>query len=53
VGVRLGLSLSGKNSLRMFKTKVLRKVFGPKREAGKNCIMRSFIICTLHQMLLG
>jgi len=23
------------------------------REAGENCIMRGFMTCTLHQMLLG
>jgi hypothetical protein len=23
------------------------------REAGEDCIMRSFITCTLHQILLG
>jgi hypothetical protein len=32
---------------------VLRGIFGPKREerAGEDYIMRSFITCTLHQIL--
>jgi hypothetical protein len=34
--------------------KVLRRIFGPKREgfqrSGENYIMRSLMICTLHQM---
>jgi hypothetical protein len=37
-----------------YKLRVLRRIFGPKgmelREDGENCIMRSFIICTLHQV---
>jgi hypothetical protein len=40
----------------LFKERVLR-IFGPKREevveAGGDYIMRSFITCTLHQILLG
>jgi hypothetical protein len=36
---------------------VLGRIFGPKRkkwqEAGEDCMMRSFIICTLRQVLLG
>jgi hypothetical protein len=33
---------------------VLRVIFEPKEEvAGECCIMRSFVTCTLHQMLLG
>jgi hypothetical protein len=43
--------------LRVFENGVLRRVFGLKREevAGgwRNCIMRSFITCMLHQILLG
>jgi hypothetical protein len=34
----------------------LRGIFGPKRDevtGGGNCIMRGFINCTLHQILLG
>ena len=41
--------------LRVFRNKVLRKIFGPKGEevtgAGEKCIMRSFIPCTLHHMV--
>jgi hypothetical protein len=39
----------------VFENRVLRRIFGPKREemAGENCIMRSFITCTLHHILLG
>jgi hypothetical protein len=36
---------------------VLRRILGPKKEEVtgqcKNCIMRSFIICTLYQIQLG
>jgi hypothetical protein len=36
---------------------MLRRIFGPKRGKeqmdGENYIMRSFIICTLHGILLG
>jgi hypothetical protein len=39
--------------------RMVRKIFGPKsekvagRETGEDYVMRSFIICTLHQILLG
>jgi hypothetical protein len=43
--------------LRVFKSRVLRMVFGPKRDevkrGGKDHIMRSFEICAAHQILLG
>jgi hypothetical protein len=43
--------------LRAFQKRVLRRIFGPKREemaeAGEDCIIRSFITCTPHQVLLG
>jgi hypothetical protein len=29
--------------LRVFGNRVLRRIFGPKREAGEDCTMRSFI----------
>jgi hypothetical protein len=34
--------------LRVFENRVLRRIFGPKRDdvTGGNCIMRSFITCT-------
>jgi hypothetical protein len=40
----------------MFKNRVPRRIFGPKREevaGGEDYIMRSFINSTLHQILLG
>jgi hypothetical protein len=46
--------------LRMSENRVLRRIFGPKWgegrswwEAGEGCIMRSFMICTVHQILPG
>jgi hypothetical protein len=40
----------------MFKNRVLRRIFGPKRGevtgVGENCILRSFITCTLLQVYL-
>jgi hypothetical protein len=49
--VKLDLS----HRLRVFENMMLRKIFGPKREEemGENCIMRSFMICTPDQILLG
>jgi hypothetical protein len=44
------------DSLRVFENRVLRSMFGPKREemAGgwRSCIMRHFIMCTLCHVLL-
>jgi len=40
----------------VFENRVLRRIFGPKRkwqEVGEDCIMRSFMTCTLQQILLG
>jgi hypothetical protein len=40
----------------VFEGRVLRKIFGTKREeltARENCRMKRFIICNLHQILLG
>jgi hypothetical protein len=38
----------------MFENRVLRRIFAPKRdevqEVGENCVMRSFITCTLLQV---
>jgi hypothetical protein len=43
--------------LRVFENRVLRRIFGPKRDEvtgnGKNYIMRSLMICTAHQILFG
>jgi hypothetical protein len=39
------------NRLRVFENRVLRRIFGPKREEG--CVMRSSVTCTFHRILLG
>jgi hypothetical protein len=43
--------------LRVFENRVLRKIFGPKRVEGAGgwgrCVTRSFVTCTLNQILLG
>jgi hypothetical protein len=49
------LTLREKHRLRMFENRVLRRIFGRKgkwQEAGEDCIMRSLINYTLHQILL-
>jgi hypothetical protein len=40
------LMLREKHRLRMSENRVLRRICGPKRDGGENCIMRSSIICT-------
>jgi hypothetical protein len=39
----------------VFENRVLRRISGPMKEevAGEECIIRSFITCTLHHILLG
>jgi len=41
----------------MFENRVLRRIFGPKREVGggwrEDRITRRFVTCMLHQLLLG
>jgi hypothetical protein len=48
------LTLREEHRLRVFEKKVLRRIFGPKRdevtERWRNCITRSFMICTLRQV---
>lgn len=44
------LTLKDEHRPRMFGNKMLRKVFRPKR-SERNCIMRGFMICTLHDVL--
>jgi hypothetical protein len=50
--VKLGL-LTLREELRVFENRVLRRIFGPKRDEATgdwgNCIMRSFITCTPRQ----
>jgi hypothetical protein len=52
------LILREKRRLRVFENRVLRRIFGPKRdevtrEWKKNYIMRSLMICTPHPVLFG
>jgi hypothetical protein len=50
--VKFGFSPLRKINVR----RALRRILGPKRgeqeKVGENCVMRSFIICTLHHILL-
>jgi hypothetical protein len=48
----LSLTLREEHRLRVSENRVLRRIFGPKRNegVGKNCIMRSFITYTLLQV---
>jgi hypothetical protein len=50
----LSLALREEFRLRVFKNRVLRRVFGSERDevtrGGENCITRSFMICTLLQV---
>jgi hypothetical protein len=52
----LSLTLREENRLRVFENRVLRRIFGPKKdevtEVGENCIMRSCMVCTLRPVLL-
>jgi hypothetical protein len=49
--------LREEHRLRVSENRVLRRIFATKgrkcREVGEDCIMRSFITCMLHQILLG
>jgi hypothetical protein len=44
------LTVREEHELRVFENRVLRRIFGLKREGGENCITRNFIICTLRQV---
>jgi hypothetical protein len=48
------VTLREEHRLRVFGKRVLRRIFGPKRdevmEDWQNYIMRNFIICTLRQI---
>jgi len=56
-------TLKEERRLRVFENRVLRRIFGPKRDevtgewrklhTEENCIMRSSIICTPHPILFG
>jgi len=47
--------IGSEHKLWVFENRVLSKIFGPKREeeteSGEVYIMRSFMICTAHQIL--
>ena len=49
------LTLRDDRRLRVFENRVLRRVFGPKRDEetgnGENYIMRSLVICTPYPIL--
>jgi hypothetical protein len=51
------LILREEHRLRVFENRVVRRVFGPKRDEvtgdGESCTMRNFIICTHPQISLG
>jgi hypothetical protein len=50
------LTLREEYRLTVFDYRVLRRTIGPRREkrweAGKECILRSFVTCKLHQILI-
>jgi hypothetical protein len=51
------LTLREELRLRVFENRALWRIFGRKRDevrgGGENYIMRSFMICTAHPILLG
>ena len=51
------LTMREERGLRVFENRVLRRVFGPKRDEvtgnGENYIMRSLVICTPYRILCG
>jgi hypothetical protein len=50
------LTLREEHRLRIFENRVLRRIFGPKRDevtgSAENFIMRSFMICTPHPKIV-
>jgi hypothetical protein len=48
------LTLRKEHGLGVFENRVLRRIFGPKRDevTGENYERKSFVICTLRQVLL-
>jgi hypothetical protein len=54
VGVKLGLSLCGKNrDCGVLENRVVTTIFGPQREEAGDCIVRNLMICTERQILVG
>jgi len=51
--VFLGLTLNEGQWLRVFKHRVLSRIFGHKREAGKNRIMQNRLMCIPHPVVVG
>jgi hypothetical protein len=54
--VSLSLSLRDEHKLKVFENRVLRRIFGGKREKtyrGENCIVMNFMACILDLILLG
>jgi hypothetical protein len=53
----LSRTLREEHRLRVFENRVLRRIFGPKRDevtvVGESCMMRSCMVCTLRPVLLG
>ena len=51
------LTLREERRLRVFENRVLRRVFGPKRDEvtgnGRNYIMMSLMVCAAHRILCG
>jgi len=51
------LKLTEERRLRVFENRVLRRVFGPKRDEvtgnGENYIMMSLVFCTPYRILCG
>jgi hypothetical protein len=51
------LTLREEHRLRVFENRVLRKIFGSKRDEvtgdGEDYTMRNLMICTHHQILFG
>jgi len=51
------LTLREERRLRVFENRVLRRVFGPKRDEvtgnGENYIMKNLVICTPYRILCG
>ena len=53
----MSLTLREEHRLRVFENRVLRRIFGPRRDGvtgeRRKYIMRSLMICTVHPILCG
>jgi hypothetical protein len=52
MGVKFALSQCEEHKLRVLKNRVLRRIFGLRRQAGEDCIMWNFITCMPYKVLL-